>query len=616
MDRNTTLAFILIGLILVVWLYINSPTPPPQQTKEEDSTLVKQDTVAAKPVQESAKKDTEQIKPAPFGDLPEQKEKIVTIETELVKLEMTTKGARLRKYYLKKYGTWYRYDVKDTSNFFDRHVQLINQNQGGDFNIIFVTKEGKLVNTSALDFNSDLSSHYYRITGTDSLKSVYEFRTADNRAIRKNFVFYANDYATKVDIELENMSDVISSFRYDVVWSSGINFTEKNSVDEANFSNASLYAGDEQVIIDAGHSGEKVTKDINGKVDWIAVRNKYFVVALAPQQPSNEGGAYFEGVGSQNKYGVREVYSASIKMPFKNDRLQKDSFKLYIGPIDYDILKNYGNNFQAIVDFGSFFGLRFVIRPISEYLLLPLLQFLHSFIPNYGLVIIVFSIIIKIALHPLTRQSLKSMKKMQLLQPKITELKEKHKDDPQKVQKETMKLYSTYGINPMGGCLPMLLQMPILIALWSLFNVAIDIRQQPFMLWINNLSEPDVIYHLPFKIPLFGIDVVSGLAILLGITMFIQQKMSIKDPAQQMLVYLMPVMFTALFMTFPSGLNLYYFMFNLLSIGQQYYVNNKKSDGELVPVENPKQKKGFMARMMEAAEKQAQDQRRAAKKKR
>lgn len=615
MDKNTTLAFILIGLILVVWLYFNSPTPPPQQPVKTDSTLVKKDSVSEKPAPEVAKKEIEQIDSSPFGNIQSEGEEVVTIETDLVKLEMTTNGARIRKYYLKKYGTWYHYDIEDTSNFYDKHVQLVNPDKGGDFNIIFVTKEGKLVNTSTLDFTSNLNKHYYRITGSDSLIAGYEFKTADNRYIRKNFVFYANDYATKVDIELENMDDIISSFRYDVVWSNGINFTEKNSVDEANFSNASAFSGDEQVIVDAGHNGEKVTKDINGKVDWVAVRNKYFAIIIAPEQPSNEGGAYFEGVGYQKKLDVRELYSASIKMPFKNEKLQKDSFRLYIGPIDYDILKNYGNNLQAVVDFGSFFGLKFIIRPISEYVLLPLLQFLHSFIPNYGFVIIVFSIIIKFALHPLTKQSLKSMKKMQLLQPKITELKEKHKDDPQKVQKETMKLYSTYGINPMGGCLPMLLQMPILIALWSLFNVAIDIRQQPFMLWINNLSAPDVIYRLPFKIPLFGIDVISGLAILLGVTMFFQQKMSVKDPSQKALVYLMPVMFTALFMTFPSGLNLYYFMFNLLSIGQQYYINHKKGDGELVPVENPKQKKGFMARMMEAAEKQAQAQKKTSQKK-
>jgi YidC/Oxa1 family membrane protein insertase len=614
MDKRTTLAFVLIGVILVVWLYFNSPTPPPQQTKKADSTLVKKDSSVEKPKQEEVKKPAPEIETSPFGDLAEQKEKIITVETDLVKLEMTSKGARIRKYYLKKYGTWYRYDIPDTNKFFDRHVQLINPQQGGDFNIIFVTKDGKLVNTSSLDFNTSANNYFYKVSGSDSLSLKYTFEAPGNKIIKKNFVFFANSYASKVDIELENMDDIISSFRYDVVWSNGINFTEKNSVDEANFSNASVYSGDEQFIIDAGTSGTKETKDINGKIDWVAVRNKYFAVIVAPDQPNGDGGAYFEGVGSQNKLGVRETYSASLKIPFKNTKYQKDSFTLYMGPIDYDILKNFGRNFQAIVDFGSFFGLKFVIRPISEYVLLPLLQFLHSFIPNYGLVIIIFSIIIKIALHPLTRQSLKSMKKMQMLQPKITEIKEKFKDDAQKVQKETMKLYSTYGINPMGGCLPMLLQMPILIALWSLFNVAIDIRQQPFMLWINNLSAPDVIYRMPFKIPLFGIDVISGLALLLGITMFIQQRMSVKDPSQKALVYMMPIMFTLLFMTFPSGLNLYYFMFNVLSIAQQYYVNHKKGDVELVPVDKSKQKKGFMARMMEAAEKQAQSQKSTRKK--
>ncbi len=203
-----------------------------------------------------------------------------------------------------------------------------------------------------------------------------------------------------------------------------------------------------------------------------------------------------------------------------------------------------------------------------------------------------------------------------MLQPKITELKAKYKDDMQKQQQETMKLYSTYGINPMGGCLPMLLQMPILIALWSLLNVAIDIRQQPFIFWIDNLSAPDVLFRLPFKIPLFGIDVVSGLALMMGITMFIQQKMTIKDPSQKAMVYVMPVMFTLMFMALPSGLNLYYFMFNLFSITQQWYVNHRSNDIELVPVANPKKKQGFMARMMEAAEKQQQSQKKSASKKR
>lgn len=614
MDKQSTLAFILIGLILVVWLYFNSPQPVPPTQQQTDTTVVYKDTVVQKqevqkPIQPEAVQET-----TPFGNIA-QEEKVVTIETDLAKIELTSKGARIRKYYLKNYNTWYHSDIEDTSNFYDKHVQLVNPQNGGDFNIIFVSKDGKLVNTAVLDFNSSSDNYYYRLSGNDSLNISYTFGTPEGKIIKKNFVFYANNYALDVDIEFENMDDVISSYRYDVVWSNGLNFTEKNSVDEANHSNTSAFSGEEQVIIDASSVGEKVTKDINGMVDWIAVRNKYFAAIIVPKNPDKDGGAYFEGEHVQEQLGVREYYSSSLKVPFKGQTLQKDSFKLYLGPIDYDILKNYGNNLQAIVDFGSFFGLKFVIRPLSEHILLPLLQFLHSFIPNYGLVIIVFSLIIKFALHPLTRQSMKSMKKMQLLQPKIKELKEKYKDDPQKVQKETMGLYSTYGINPMGGCLPMLLQMPIFIALWSLLNVTIDIRQQPFIFWINNLSAPDVIYRLPFKLPLFGIDVISGLALLMGLTMFIQQKMTITDPSQKALVYVMPVMLTLMFMSFPSGLNLYYFMFNLLSIGQQYYMTHKKGDVELVPVANPKKKQGFMGRMLEAAEKQAQAQKKAGKRK-
>ncbi len=615
MDKQSTLAFILIGLILVVWLYFNSPTPPPQTPSKADTTQVKNDSVVKPHVKEN--KIVEEVTPdetTPFGisNLPE---KIITIETDLAKIELTNKGAKIRRYFLKKYKTWYHSEVEDT-NFYNQYVQLVNTNKnGGDFNIIFVTKEGKLVNTSSLDFTTPADNYYYKVSGKDSIKFSYTFTAGDNKSIVKDFIIYGDNYASKVEVELNNMHDIISSYRYDVVWADGLNFVEKNSVDEATNSNASVYAGDEQTIIDAT-GGEKVTKDINGKIDWIAVRNKYFAMIISPNNPSDEGGAYFEGthIKSQN-LDEREYYSASLKVQFKGESKQRDAFTLYLGPIDYDILKSYDRNFQTVFDFGSFFGLKFIIRPLSEYLLLPLLQFIHQFVSNFGLVIIIFTIIIKFALHPLNKQSLRSMKKMQMLQPKITELKAKYKDDMQKQQQETMKLYSTYGINPMGGCLPMLLQMPILIALWSLLNVAIDIRQQPFIFWINNLSAPDVLFRLPFKIPLFGIDIVSGLALMMGITMFIQQKMTIKDPSQKAMVYIMPVMFTLMFMGLPSGLNLYYFMFNLFSITQQWYVNHRSNDIELVPVANPKKKQGFMARMMEAAEKQQQAQKKSASKK-
>jgi YidC/Oxa1 family membrane protein insertase len=613
MDKQTTAAFVLIGVILVAWLYLNSPEPQPQQTKPQDSSAVvdqqNADTlneIAAEPVEEIQQENI-----VPDKIIPEQ---IITIDSDVFRAEMTSDGGRIRKFYLKNYETWYHREVEDT-NFYNQHVQLVNQTEGGDFNLLFVTKSGQLINTKNLPFESSLQNWQYKIATNDSLVLKYTYSFGEDREIVKTFTFYGDSYSAAVDIELKNLNELISSYTYDVMWENGINFVEDNSVDEATFSSASAYSGGEQVIVDATSEGEKVTKDISGEVDWIGVKNKYFGIILAPDVPYSDGGAYFEGTHTNTKYGAREYYSATLKVPFKNQAYQKDSFILFIGPMDYDLLVSYDRNFDAIYDFGSIFGLQ-ILRPISEYVILPLFLFLHKFIPNYGFVIIVFTLIIKLALYPLTKQSYKSMKRMQMLQPKIKELKEKYPDDQQKVQKETMKLYSTYGINPAGGCLPMLLQMPILFALFTFFKVTIEIRHEPFILWITNLSSPDIIATLPFKIPLFGVDQISGLALLLGVTMFLQQKMSVKDPSQKALVYIMPVMFTVLFMSFPSGLNLYYFMFNLFSIAQQYYINHHKTDDELVPVKDPKKKSGgFMARMMEAAEKQQQAQKEAQKSK-
>ncbi len=620
MEKQTTIAFILIGIILVVWLYINAPEPQQPLPNSQDSTLVsdtsRQSIEPVAPVQttleELQKQNEKKSEEEPVSNVPEQ---IITVETDLVMIELTSKGARIRKCYLKEHQTWYYRDLPDTASFYQKHVQLVNPSNGGDFNIIYVTKDGKLVNTANLDFETPANNYYYLVEGDDSLSISYAFTDEQDRAVKKAFTFFGNNYESKVGVELINMNEIISSYRYDVAWSEGINFVEENSVDEARYSNATVYAGEETTTIDASR-GEKTTKDLNGKIDWIGVKNKYFTVIFSQDNPSDDGGAYFEGMHILHpQYGERKYFNASLKVPFRDLKYQKDTFRLYIGPIDYDLLKSYNRNYEAIYDFGSFLGLK-IFRPISEYILLPMFKFINMFVPNWGLVIIIFSIIIKIVLYPLTKQSMKSMKKMQLLQPKIKELKEKHKDDPQKVQKETMRLYQTYGINPAGGCLPMLLQMPILVALWTLFNVAIEIRHQPFVWWITNLSSPDIIYRLPFKIPLFGIDTITGLAPLLGISMFIQQKMSMKDPSQKAMVYLMPIMFTALFMSFPSGLNLYYFMFNMFSIIQQEYINKKKGDVELVPVEPSKRKKGgFMSRMMAAAEKQAQAQKQGAKKK-
>ncbi len=617
MDRNTTIAFILIGAILVVWLFINTPEQTEKPKKEQDTTTVIEKKAEEPPkviVEEKkiAASDTEQKEETQIGMFSKARTdsgRIITIETDLAIYELSTKGGNFQKVFLKKFNNWYSSGVNGDRDFYKTSVQLINSSISNAYNISFISFEGKAINTKSLNFTTTPQSRH-TITGEDTLLIVFRIELSSNRAIEKRYSFKAGTYLIKSEIDFIGFSGFINDNTYDISWDSGIRLVEKNSVNEAGFSSADIYYGDEKVVIDAPGDGEKVQRDFNGRVDWLAVRNKYFAAIMIPTDPAQVEGAYVEGqtFPITKNLGLKEIYNARLVMPFKDLDLERVSINLYVGPVDYDLLKQISLNLTALVDFGTFFGLKFIVRPIAEYLLLPLLKFLNMFIPNYGFVIIIFSLIIKIIVYPLTRKSFQSMKKMQLLQPKITELKEKFKDDPQKTNKETMKLYSTYGVNPAGGCLPILLQMPIFIALWGLFQAATELRQQPFIFWIKDLSVPDVIYDLGFKLPLFGIQEISGLAILMGVTTFFQQKMSIKDPKQQALIYMMPVMLTILFMTFPSGLNLYYFMFNVFSIAQQYYINHKQSDVELVPIDPSKRKKGFMQRLMESAEQQAKQQ--------
>ena len=622
MDKKTTIAFVLIGVILMIWLYMNSPAPVKQTKNTADTTVVAKDTLALKTkvpakVQKKTKihekKSLAESDSAAFGkyfSFPAEKPKFITIENDLVRIELSSKGGNIEKYFLKKYKNWYSAKSDSNSNFYKTHVQLINYPDSGQGpNLSFISADGKVINTGLLNFTSDADKYIYKLTGKDSLVITYTLNVDKDKYIQKKYVFYGDKYSLRYSVKFVGMENLISNNDVDLVWSKGLRFVEENSVDEASFANASVYYGGDHVVVEASKNNEKVQKDFKGRVEWVAAKDKYFAAIIAPDNPSGVDGAYVEGIKKPIKNnGEMSYYNIRLILPFTNRNVEEKSFTIFIGPVQYNLLKTYGHNFDALVEFGSFFGLKFLIRPISEYVLLPVFTFLHTFIPNYGFVIIVFSLLIKLVLHPLTKSSYESMRKMQLLQPKITELKEKLKEDPQKMNKEMMKLYSTYGVNPAGGCLPLVLQMPIFIALFEFFKVTIELRQQPFIFWIKDLSRPDIIYNLPFKIPFFGISEISGLALLMGIATFFQQKMSVKDPKQQSLVYIMPVFLTLLFMSFPAGLNLYYLMFNVFSIGQQYFINHKHDGMELQPVKNPKKSKGFFSKMMEAAEQNAKTQ--------
>jgi YidC/Oxa1 family membrane protein insertase len=390
-----------------------------------------------------------------------------------------------------------------------------------------------------------------------------------------------------------NCGDVLANYEYQITWDTGLRYAEANSVDESNFAKAFAYSGGELAELDAGSLTETPHRDFTGNTSWVASRTKYFAVALIPEENVSQGGFLQGRRTAQPDHGIIENYGLALKMPYRGRPVESTRITVFLGPLDFDVVKSYNRGLDQMMSLGA----AWIIRPISEYVMLPLFSFLRWLIPNYGIVIILFSLIIKVVLHPLTRTSMKSMKQMQALQPMMAEIREKHKDDPQRMNQQIMNLYKEYGVNPASGCLPLLLQMPILFALYAVFSSAIQLRQANFFGWIQDLSIPDVIFTLPFSIPFFGISKISGLALAMGVTMFAQQKMTVTDPRQKAMVWMMPVMMTLLFNNFPSGLNLYYFVFNLLSIGQQMWMNKTHGNEPLRKVDPKKRSGGILARI-------------------
>jgi YidC/Oxa1 family membrane protein insertase len=581
MDRNTIVGFVLIGLVLMIWLWMTAP-PPQAQIPSRDS-LVSSNNQPIKGSYEQEKKRShentitskskEDTLGKYFSQLAENKNKKFSIETDKYYIELSSRGGTITSWVLKNYFTW------------DKHpVDLLSQNSTGDFHLLFSTSDGKIINTKNLFFQSNKDSKI-KINGSDSINVEMVLQISPTNKIIKTITIYGDKYNVDVAFKFIGMESIIANFAYNVVWETGIRYAEHNSVDESNFAKTYALAGGELAELDASSFNETVKdSNISGRVNWVATRNKYFAVAIIPRIKESKR-AYLEGtkIHLPNE-GAKENYSMALEMPFMGNSIETDKYTIYAGPINFEELKKYDIDLDKIVSLGA----AWLIRPISEYAIMPLFKFLKMFIPNFGIVLIIFSFIIKLVLHPLTKSSMKSMQKMQSLQPMMEEIREKHKDDPQKMNQQVMRLYKEYGVNPAGGCLPMLLQLPILYALWAVFSSAIELRQASFVWWISDLSVPDVITKLPFRIPIFNINEISGLALLMGITMFVQQKMSVKDPRQKMMVWMMPILLTLMFNSFPAGLNLYYFVFNLLSIVQQGWVNKKHKNEPLRKIEQKK----------------------------
>lgn len=586
MDRNTTIGFVLIGLVLMLWMWMNAPQQSSKLTVRQDSIS----TVASIPDSARAKRlftETKQITADTLGkffkDHNTGVERNIVIDGEMYRAQLSSKGGIITSWELKNFKTWNGFPVN-----------LINQDIGGDFNLLFYTSDGKLINTKNLFFEvSPATSSQINLVEQDSARLDFVLNIDNQSRIVKSYLFSTKNYSFDVVYRFEGMENIISNYEYQLTWENGLKYQERNSVDESNSAMAYAYAGGELTEIDAAKFNEPpVKQEISGRVKWVATRNKYFGLAIITRDAESQG-AFLQGERIKKPdSGSQEIYNIGLKMPFLGKQTESARFTIFLGPLNFDLVKNYNVDLDRIMSLGA----AWIIRPIAQYMMMPLFNFIHFVIPNYGIVIIVFSLIIKIVLYPLTKSSMTSMRKMQALQPLMEEIRAKHKDDPQKMNEQVMRLYKEYGVNPAGGCLPMILQLPILYALWAVFRSTIDLRQAPFFGWIHDLSIPDVIATIPFPIPIFNITELSGLALLMGITMFVQQKMAVKDPRQKAMVWLMPIMMTLLFNSFPSGLNLYYFVFNLFSIGQQYWINKQHKDEPLRKVEQ-KKGGGFLSRL-------------------
>ncbi len=564
-DKKTISAVLLIGLILILvqtdFYQKNFMPAPPEATTVIDEQGAIEKTVRPLPAETKETLVAPTLKKEVFETPVISKEGVIAakgagedvmIETALYKAVFSTGGATLRSFRLKEY--------KGTQG---EIVEIIGQDGPGNLSLRFPSK-GDTTDTGLFIFDVDKRA----ITldeGKNQASIEFTLDLNGNSQVRKTFTFYNDRYAFDLRVELLNMNRVVDGFSYFLSWRSGMASTEPDFNLDMEMAKCFTYQGD---VEDFGISDEADAETFVGQTDWIALRNKYFAAAVIPRSDKGQS-AIFAGTAVDVGESVPfKKYSFDLQMPFTQKDKRVDEFTLYLGPLDYDIVTSFDVGLEEMMDLGYA-----IFRPFGKFILWSF-TLLHEIIPNYGFVIIVFSILVKILLFPLTRKSYQSMKEMELLKPMMEGLNEKYKDDAQKKQQEVMKLYKEYGINPLGGCIPMVLQMPLLIALFSIFNSTIELRGAEFIWWITDLARPDTVAMLPFTVPFYG-NKVNILPLFMGITMFIQQKMTMKDPKQKAMVYFMPVFLTLLFNSFPAGLNLYYALFNLFSIIQEKFIPYK-----------------------------------------
>ncbi|KMY68612.1 hypothetical protein AAU61_02970 [Desulfocarbo indianensis] len=559
MDDTKRVLLAIVLTMAILWGYTNfiapQPQPTPPEAKKEAPAAASQ--AAQAPAQSPAQPSGQAQAPAQAGHAASQVEttdsegepKLVRVDTPLFSAWFSEKGGALKKMELKKY-----YEKPE--------------HQGGPYVLLDLPSTapyslgvGLAPGLQNLDQRRFIASQPQLSVTQPGARQDLSFTTQVNGlVITKTYSFAADSYAFGLKVGIHNPTG------------SGLELTPEISlVEESNKTEDNTYAFTGVLFQKSGSLVELSASDLedkplqSGSVPWMAMSIPYFMGSVVPLTGPEDAKRSVRG---QFNAGIMTGTLVEAPVSIPAGQSKEVEFLVFYGPRDLQILKPLGRGLANAVDFGWF---DVIAKPM-----LAALNFFESVFGNYGVAIIIITILVKILFWPLTAKSYKSMKKMQKLQPQIMKLREKFKDDKQRMNQEIMQMYKTYKVNPMGGCLPMVVQIPVFIAFYKVLGASIELRHAPFMLWINDLSAPDRLF------PDLGIPYVGGIPVmtlLMGASMFIQQKMTptTGDPTQAKMMMLMPVVFTFIFINFPSGLVLYWLVNNLLSIGQQYYTNKSKA---------------------------------------
>lgn len=551
-DKNTLIAVVLILLVMQIFIL-----GPQEKARKELETLESINTESNSGLSET---DTAQGDEKFYGDKYFQvegtslngaspvnttifeggkiSEKTIRVATDLYTLELSSSGGCITGCEISDYLNWQK----------TAPVILIKGGCGGALRL---NVEGRILDMSDAAFLADRQEINLDGAGSVVDSLIFSLELEDGSLVERLYKFHNDNRVIECSVRMRNETGEKSSDRISIGWFAPVLPTEQSLKDETYYFSAMVcndYMVNKKPLRKFNREPEWI---IDSKVYWIGMNTKYFLAAFIPEESQRniERPVVFRKP-EDNKKATGLTFESEYS--FDGDF----EYQMYFGPLSDNELTAVSTELLKARQLGWNW-----LAPISN-ILLTVMKFLYKFIPNYGLVIILLSILVKILFWPLMRKQYESMAAMKKIQPHIEELKKKYKNDPQRMQKEQMELFKKHKVNPLGGCLPLLVQFPVMIALYQVFRGTIELRGEGFIFYLTDLASKDPYYILP---------------VIMGLTMFIQQKMTIQDPRQMAMVYIMPVMLTFLFLSFPSGLVLYWTTVNILSIFQQLHVNKKKS---------------------------------------